>query len=597
MPDMQRKFGGNDERSVNNFHAGAFPVLRAAVPLWYNGLKEKRTMRPSPAGDGLYREEVFTHLRRKLPMKLHFYGADRCVTGSCHCLEINGKKILIDCGLQQGRDEMDNRYLAFAPGNIDILLVTHAHIDHTGRIPLLVKNGFHGRILTTRLTADLMKIMLLDSAHIQESDAEYENRKGERAGRDPVEPLYTEQDALDVFKYVTTCEYGEKIDLCEGVSAVFTDAGHLLGSASITLELEEVGVHKTVVFSGDIGNVDQPIIRDPQLLKKADYVVMESTYGDRNHTEVWSYTDELAEIIDETLGKGGNVVIPSFAVGRTQELLYFIREIKDQKLVKSTPNFPVYIDSPLAKSATTVFCGDLHGYLDEQALELVKDGTHMFTFPNLNLVESSEESKMLNMDTTPKVIISASGMCDAGRIRHHLKHNLWRANSAVVFVGFQSPGTLGRRLLDGVEKVKLFGEEIAVKAKIVNFQGLSSHADHDHLIEWIKAFDPKPAHVFVVHGDADVAPVFADELCSLGFSAHAAKFTESYDLAAGAMLSEGYISERKRTMQASRADNLYGKLLAAGEALLELIRRFKGRSNKEIAAFTGQITALIDRFQ
>ena len=530
-------------------------------------------------------------------MKLHFYGADRCVTGSCHCLEINGKKILVDCGLQQGRDELDNRYLAFAPGNIDILLVTHAHIDHTGRIPLLVKNGFHGRILTTRLTADLMKIMLLDSAHIQESDAEYENRKGERAGREHVDPLYTEQDALDVFKYVTTCEYEEKVDLCEGVSALFTDAGHLLGSASITIELEENGVHKTIVFSGDIGNVDQPIIRDPQLLKKADYVVMESTYGDRNHTEVWSYTDELAEIIDETLGKGGNVVIPSFAVGRTQELLYFIREIKDQKLVKSTPNFPVYIDSPLAKAATTVFCGDLHGYLDEQALDLVKDGTHMFTFPNLNLVESSEESKMLNMDTTPKVIISASGMCDAGRIRHHLKHNLWRANSAVVFVGFQSPGTLGRRLLDGVEKVKLFGEEIAVKAKIVNFQGLSSHADHDHLVEWIKAFDPKPAHVFVVHGDEDVAPVFAEELNSLGFHAHAAKFTECYDLAANEMVSEGYISERKRTAQKSRADNLYAKLVAAAESLLEFAKRCKGRPNKDISALTSQIISLIERFR
>ena len=530
-------------------------------------------------------------------MKLHFYGADRCVTGSCHCLEINGKKILVDCGLQQGRDELDNRYLAFAPGNIDILLVTHAHIDHTGRIPLLVKNGFHGSILTTRVTADLMKIMLLDSAHIQESDAEYENRKGQRAGREHVEPLYTEQDALDVFKYVTTCEYKEKVDLCEGVSAVFTDAGHLLGSASITLELEENGVHKTIVFSGDIGNVDQPIIRDPQLLKKADYVVMESTYGDRNHTEVWSYTDELAEIIDETLGKGGNVVIPSFAVGRTQELLYFIREIKDQKLVKSTPNFPVYIDSPLAKAATTVFCGDLHGYLDEQALELVKDGTHMFTFPNLNLVESSEESKMLNMDTTPKVIISASGMCDAGRIRHHLKHNLWRANSAVVFVGFQSPGTLGRRLLDGVEKVKLFGEEIAVKAKIVNFQGLSSHADHDHLVQWIKAFDPKPTHVFVVHGDEDVAPVFAEELNSLGFHAHAAKFTECYDLAANEMVSEGYVSERKRTAQKSRADNLYAKLVAAAESLLEFAKRCKGRPNKDISALTGQIISLIERFR
>ena len=434
-------------------------------------------------------------------MKLHFYGADRCVTGSCHCLEINGKKILVDCGLQQGRDELDNRYLAFAPGNIDILLVTHAHIDHTGRIPLLVKNGFHGRILTTRLTADLMKIMLLDSAHIQESDAEYENRKGERAGREHVDPLYTEQDALDVFKYVTTCEYKEKVDLCEGVSAVFTDAGHLLGSASITLELEENGVHKTIVFSGDIGNVDQPIIRDPQLLKKADYVVMESTYGDRNHTEVWSYTDELAEIIDETLGKGGNVVIPSFAVGRTQELLYFIREIKDQKLVKSTPNFPVYIDSPLAKAATTVFCGDLHGYLDEQALELVKDGTHMFTFPNLNLVESSEESKMLNMDSTPKVIISASGMCDAGRIRHHLKHNIWKPGASIVFVGYQAVGTPGRKIVEKASKITLFGEDMDIAARIYTINGFSAHAGQDQLLSWLEPLVHDKANVVLVHGE------------------------------------------------------------------------------------------------
>ena len=533
-------------------------------------------------------------------MKLHFYGADRCVTGSCHCLEINGKKILVDCGLQQGRDELDNRYLAFAPGNIDILLVTHAHIDHTGRIPLLVKNGFHGRILTTRLTADLMKIMLLDSAHIQESDAEYENRKGERAGREHVDPLYTEQDALDVFKYVTTCEYKEKVDLCEGVSAVFTDAGHLLGSASITLELEENGVHKTIVFSGDIGNVDQPIIRDPQLLKKADYVVMESTYGDRNHTEVWSYTDELAEIIDETLGKGGNVVIPSFAVGRTQELLYFIREIKDQKLVKSTPNFPVYIDSPLAKAATTVFCGDLHGYLDEQALDLVKDGTHMFTFPNLNLVESSEESKMLNMDSTPKVIISASGMCDAGRIRHHLKHNLWRANSAVVFVGFQSPGTLGRRLLDGVEKVKLFGEEIAVKAKIVNFQGLSSHADRDHLLNWIDQFkEAAPRHVFVVHGDREVAPAFAADVAARGFTAHAPQYTEVYDLLREETVAAGYLPEPKKKAfeGAPKSSPAYQRLVELGDALAALIRRSKGRDNKTLAAFAESLRTLLEKFK
>ena len=533
-------------------------------------------------------------------MKLHFYGADRCVTGSCHCLEINGKKILVDCGLQQGRDELDNRYLAFAPGNIDILLVTHAHIDHTGRIPLLVKNGFHGRILTTRLTADLMKIMLLDSAHIQESDAEYENRKGERAGREHVDPLYTEQDALDVFKYVTTCEYKEKVDLCEGVSAVFTDAGHLLGSASITLELEENGVHKTIVFSGDIGNVDQPIIRDPQLLKKADYVVMESTYGDRNHTEVWSYTGQLAEIIDETLGKGGNVVIPSFAVGRTQELLYFIREIKDKNLVTSVKDFPVYVDSPLAKKATTIFCGDLRGYLDEDALALVQDGTHMFSFPGLHLTETVDESKLLNVDKTPKVIISASGMCDAGRIRHHLKYNLWRADSAVVFVGFQSPGTLGRNLLDGVDSVKLFGEDVAVRAKIVNFPGLSSHADHDHLVDWIKHFDPaKTTHVFVVHGDREVAPVYAETVKGLGFAAHAPQYTEEYDLIADKQLAPGYLPERKTRAYegAPKATAAYQKLVQLGDMLIGLIRRSKGRDNKTLAAFADAIGKVISKFE
>ena len=530
-------------------------------------------------------------------MKLSFFGADQCVTGSCHCLDIGGKRILVDCGLQQGRDEVSNAEFPFAANTIDYLLVTHAHIDHSGRIPMLIKNGFAGPIITTRVTANLLDIMLQDSAHIQEQDAEYHNRKNKRAGRPEVEPIYTVEDAMRVREFIQPCEYGQQVPITDDVTAEFIDAGHLLGSASIRLTCREGGETRTVVFSGDIGNVDQPIIRDPQFFTSADYVLTESTYGDRNHTEVWSYTDELAQIIDETLGKGGNVVIPSFAVGRTQELLYFIREIKDQKLVKSTPNFPVYIDSPLAKAATTVFCGDLHGYLDEQALELVKDGTHMFTFPNLNLVESSEESKMLNMDSTPKVIISASGMCDAGRIRHHLKHNLWRANSAVVFVGFQSPGTLGRRLLDGVEKVKLFGEEIAVKAKIVNFQGLSSHADHDHLVEWIKAFDPKPAHVFVVHGDEDVAPVFAEELNSLGFHAHAAKFTECYDLAANEMVSEGYISERKRTAQKSRADNLYAKLVAAAESLLEFAKRCKGRPNKDISALTGQIISLIERFR
>ena len=533
-------------------------------------------------------------------MKLSFFGADQCVTGSCHCLEVGGKRILIDCGLQQGRDEVDNRSLPFAPGSIDYVLITHAHIDHSGRVPMLIKNGFQGRILTTRLTAQLMSIMLQDSAHIQESDAEYKNRKNRRAGRPEEEPLYTVADAQRVPEFIDTCEYDQPVHLCDGVDAVFIDAGHLLGSASIRLTLTEGGQTKTIVFSGDIGNVDQPIIRDPQFFTGADYVVMESTYGDRNHTEVWSYTGQLAQIIDETLGKGGNVVIPSFAVGRTQELLYFIREIKDQGLVTSVPNFPVYVDSPLAKSATTIFCGDLRGYLDEDALELVKDGTHMFNFPGLHLTETVDESKSLNEDHTPKVIISASGMGDAGRIRHHLKYNLWRADSAVVFVGFQSPGTLGRTLLDGVTSVKLFGEDVAVRAKVVNFQGLSSHADHDHLLDWISHFkEPLPQHVFVVHGDREVAPVFAQAVSQLGFTAHAPQYTEEYDLLTCTQLAAGYLPQRKtRTFDgAPRVTAAYQKLVQLGDSLVGLIRRSKGRDNKTLAAFAEALRKVMEKFE
>ena len=532
-------------------------------------------------------------------MKLSFYGADQCVTGSCHCLEVNGRRILVDCGLQQGRDEVSNDAFPFAANDIDFVLVTHAHIDHTGRIPMLVKQGFQGRIVATRLTADLMDIMLQDSAHIQESDAEWKNRKAERSGAPRVEPLYTIEDAQRVSQYMTTCEYNQPLDLCEGVRVEFVDAGHLLGSASILVTATEGGITKQIVFSGDIGNVDQPIIRDPTYLTGADYVVMESTYGDRNHTEVWSYTDDLAKIIDETIAKGGNVVIPSFAVGRTQELLYFIREIKDKGMVKSDPDFPVYIDSPLAKKATTIFTGDLRGYLDEAALELVQDGTHMFNFTNLRMTETSEESKMLNMDPTPKVIISASGMCDAGRIRHHLKHNLWRPECTVVFVGYQGEGTLGRTLLEGVKSEKLFGEEIAVHAQIVNFQGLSSHADRNHLLSWIQAIQaPKPQHVFVVHGDREVAPFFAKTIQGLGFTAHAPQYTEVYDLIADKVTEPGYLPERKaRTTGGMRASAAYERLVAVGNMLMESIKRSRGRDNKSLARFADQLRQLLEKWE
>ena len=526
-------------------------------------------------------------------MKLTFFGAAKAVTGSCHCVEVNGKRILIDCGLQQGRDERDNRVLDFAPGYIDYVIVTHAHIDHTGRIPLLVKQGFHGRIVATRLTGQLMSIMLRDSAHIQESDAQWQNQKGRRAGRPPVEPLYTIADAEHAMELVETCEYGELVDLFEGVRLRFTDAGHLLGSACAELWLTEEGVTRKIVFSGDLGNVDQPIIRDPQTIDEADYVVMESTYGDRLHEPPESYTEALAQIIDETFEQGGNVIIPSFAVGRTQELLYFMREMKEEGMVKSHPDFRVCVDSPLANEATRIYSGNLHGYLDEEAIEALKGGA-LFQFPGLTLTETSEESKALNLDTSSKVILSASGMCDAGRIRHHLKHNLWRKECTVVFVGYQAEGSLGRALLEGAKSVKLFGEEIAVNARIVNFKGLSSHADRDHLLAWAKHYAPKPRHIFVVHGEASVTEIFAQKLRDAGLSAHAAEYEEVYDLAADRMLSAG-VPLPPKPVSASGSP-AYRKLEAAGQDLMEAIRHNKGGTNKDLAQFEKELMALIRKW-
>ncbi len=529
-------------------------------------------------------------------MKLTFFGAARAVTGSCHCVECGGKKILIDCGLQQGRDERDNRELDFNAGYIDDVVVTHAHIDHSGRIPLLVKQGFTGNIYCTRLTGQLLSIMLRDSAHIQESDAQWMNQKGKRAGREPVEPLYTVADAEEALKHIVTCEYGEELQIEDGVRLRFVDAGHLLGSASAELWLTEGEQTRKIVFSGDIGNRDQPIIRDPEYIRTADYVVTESTYGDRNHDmdEVPDYTRDLAALIDETLGRGGNVIIPSFAVGRTQELLYFIREMKEEGLVHSVPNFQVYVDSPLAGEATRIFSGDLHGYLDEEAIETLKGGA-LFQFHGLNVTESSEESKALNMDQTPKVIISASGMCDAGRIRHHLKHNLWRPECTVVFVGYQAEGSLGRRLLEGASSVKLFGEEIAVRAKIVKLQGLSSHADRDGLLRWIDAFRPRPREVFVVHGDCDVTEVYADTLRSRGLSAHAPDYEEVYDLLENRVLTAG-IPPQVKPAPAPGASPAYRRLEDTGRRLMEVIAHNKGGANKDLAKFADQLRSLIEKW-
>jgi len=531
-------------------------------------------------------------------MKLTFFGAAHAVTGSCHCLEVNGYKILIDCGLQQGRDEYNENALPFSPNEIDYAIVTHAHIDHSGRLPLLVKEGFSGPIHATRLTAQLLNVMLRDSAHIQESDAQWQNQKGKRAGRPVVEPLYSLVDAEAALQLLEIGEYGQDIEVCPGVRIQFTDAGHLLGSSCVEVWATENGVTKKIVFSGDLGNVDQPVIRDPQPIAQADYVVMESTYGDRNHEPPESYTEALAALIDDIFSKGGNIVIPSFAVGRTQELLYFLREIKNEGMVKSVPNFQVVVDSPLATEATKIYSGDLHGYLDEESIAGRQGGENLFTFPGLTLTQSTEESKALNADKASKIIISASGMCDAGRIRHHLKHNLWRQECAVVFVGYQGEGTLGRRLLEGAKSVKLFGEEIAVNARIINFPGLSSHADRDHLLEWVGRFSPTPEHVFVVHGDAPVTEIFADTLNERGIPAHAPLYEEVYDLLSNEMLEKGKVIERKpKSGGASAASPAFVRLQDTARALDALIAASRGRPNKDLADLANQINQIMEKWK
>jgi metallo-beta-lactamase family protein len=472
-------------------------------------------------------------------VNLSFYGAAKEVTGSCYCLEVNDKKLLVDCGLQQGQDEKDGQRLPFKANDINFVILTHAHIDHSGRLPLLVKEGFNGKIYATKATCDLISIMLRDSAHIQETDAMWENKKGNRSGKNEVFPLYSIGDAENTLKYLVPCNYGEINEVSETIKFSFVDAGHILGSASAEIFLNEGIVNKKIVFSGDIGNTNQPIIKDPQYIKKADYVVMETTYGDRNHEKSKDYTLGLAKIIDETLSRGGNVVIPSFAVARTQEILFFIREIKEKRLVAGTPNFPVYVDSPLASEITKLYDKDLSDYADEESTGMLKKGIDLLSFPNLTFTDSVDESKAINYDPTPKVIISSSGMCEAGRIKHHLRHNLRKKECSIIFVGFQVNGTLGRTLLDGAKRVKIFGEEIAISATIHNFTGLSAHADRSGLLKWINSFDKKPNKVFVVHGEDSVCDEFVKSLNELGFLAVAPLYKASYNLSNGEPVASG----------------------------------------------------------
>ena len=482
-----------------------------------------------------------------------------------------------------------------------MVLLTHAHIDHSGKLPLLYQRGFRGQIFATRATADLCDIMLRDSAHIQMFEAEWKNRKGQRAGRAEVVPLYDINDAQGAINCLVGCDYNKKINLADGICIRFVDAGHLLGSSSIEIWIKENDVEKKIVFSGDIGNLNQPLIRDPQYVKDADYVVMESTYGDRSHGEFPDYVTELARIIQKTFDRGGNVVIPSFAVGRTQELLYFIRKIKEDKMIHGHDHFDVYVDSPLAIEATRIFMKHMYEDFDEEATKLVQAGINPIGFEGLKTAITSDDSRMINFDERPKVIISASGMCEAGRIRHHLKHNLWRKESTILFVGYQAKGTLGRIILEGAKSVNLFGEEIEIQAEIRRLAGISGHADNNGLLKWIGSFEKKPEKVFVIHGEDSVCQVFTDRLRNeMHLDAGAPYSGTVFNLATGAYEKEcepvHVVKTEKSLNKAMKANTPFARLLAAGQRLLTVIRHNEGGANKDLARFTSQINSLCDKW-
>lgn len=536
-------------------------------------------------------------------MKITFIGACHEVTGSCTLLEVGGKYALVDCGMPQGADVYENVPLPVNPAEIEWLFLTHAHVDHSGYIPLLYKNGFRGQIFATGETCDLCSIMLRDCAHIQESEANFKSRKAKRAGKAPVEPLFSLNDAQNVMTHFRRCRYMEAKAISENVVVRFNDVGHLLGSASVELWLTEKGVTKKIVFSGDIGNTNQPIINDPKYIEDCDYLVIESTYGNRSHGVKREETVELlAQHIQKTLDRGGNLIIPSFAVGRTQELLYFIREIKERDMVKGHGEFPVYVDSPLANEATGIYMQCDTECLDEGIKAVMERGDNPLVFPGLHTYVTIEESKFLNVDQKPKVIISASGMCEAGRVCHHLKYNLWRRDCTILFVGYQAQGTLGRRIYDGAESVRLFGDEVAVNAHIESLIGISGHADREGLLQFVASMKQKPSQIFVNHGEDASSTEFAETLeKKFSLKAMAPFSGTTYDLLNGEFteITDGIPVKKKEypDEQFSKNRLAFSKLTQAVNRLNNLAERSRGIPNKELERFAKELNALCEKYQ
>lgn len=451
-------------------------------------------------------------------MEIKFFGAAKMVTGSNYLLTTDKYNILIDCGMFQGNDEIEKlnyEDFPYDPKEIDFLFLTHAHIDHSGRIPKLVKEGFRGRIITTNPTYDLCRIMLLDSAKIQEADVEWENRKRQRAGKEPIEPIYTIEDAEYCLKYFEPYFYDQRIKINDDIQVRFRDAGHMLGSSILELWIKENSEEIKIVFSGDLGMPKRSIIKDPEYIDEADYLIIESTYGDTVHESFEESAEKLIEIINKTALRGGTVIIPSFAVGRAQEIIYELNKYYEyDPRIEEYMKIPIYVDSPMAVEATEAFKKNSSSF-DDEAKELILRGDNPFEFENLRYVKTQEESMALNKYKFPKVIISSSGMATAGRIRHHLKHNLWDEKNSLVFVGYQAEGTLGRILLDGKKRVKILGEEINVKAEIYNLRGFSGHADQPMLLHWIGRFRKKPKKIFIVHGEEEPATILSKEINKL----------------------------------------------------------------------------------
>ena len=533
-------------------------------------------------------------------MELMFLGADHEVTGSCHYLQVGKKKFLVDCGMEQGIDRFENADMPVPATEIDFVFLTHAHIDHSGMLPKLYRDGFRGQIISTRATASLCNIMLKDSAHIQEMEAQWRNKKAKRKiDGEGYEPIYTMEDAVETIKLFVEYPYGKIFTVCDGIRFRFTDVGHLLGSASIELWLTEGNTEKKIVFSGDIGNKMQPLLKDPEYTSEADYVVMESTYGDRIHEkDDEDVVQDLADIISETFRRGGNVVIPAFAIGRTQVMLYYIRHIKEKNMVPDFPNFPVYVDSPLAVEATQIFyeCGQ--ECYDDEALDLLAKDINPIGFPNLHLSITTDDSKAINFIEEPKVIISASGMCDAGRIKHHLKYNLWREDSTILMVGYQSVGSPGRKIQDGAKEIKIFGEDVAVRAKIETLPGLSGHADRLGLLEWIEAFKYKPRQVFVVHGEDQVAELFSKTLSEeCGLRSAAPYSGTRYDLAAGKFILITSGIPISKATAGRMVSSSFTKLKFTGRRILDFINNCQGLPNKDLERFSQDLEALIEKYR